>query len=132
MAARKPPGTSWADHIESQIRRAEEEGAFDDLPGTGKPLPNLGEVSDPAWWAKNLVRREQISLLPPALELRRKVERELEKLPRLRSEAAVRAKLESLNAEIVKVNSTVTSGPSTTMTRLDVEAILERWRATSG
>src|SRR5437763_15449605 len=73
MTERKPPGTSWETWIEAQIRVAGEQGAFDNLPGAGKPLPYLGQEYDPDWWLKQLVQREQISILPPSLELLRKV-----------------------------------------------------------
>ena len=39
MTERKPPGTSWETWIDAQIRVAMEQGAFDNLPGAGKPLP---------------------------------------------------------------------------------------------
>ena len=61
MTERKPPGSSWETWIEAQIRVAREQGAFDNLPGAGKPLPYLGQEYDPDWWVKQLVRREQIS-----------------------------------------------------------------------
>ena len=77
MTERKPPGTSWETWIEAQIRVAREQGAFDNLPGAGKPLPYLGQEYDPDWWVKQLVQREQISILPPSLELLRKVDKEL-------------------------------------------------------
>jgi Domain of unknown function (DUF1992) len=37
MTERKPPGVSWESWFEEQIRRAREDGAFDNLPGAGKP-----------------------------------------------------------------------------------------------
>ena len=37
MTKRKPPETSWETWIDRQIRVATEEGAFDNLPGAGKP-----------------------------------------------------------------------------------------------
>ena len=72
MTERKPPGTSWETWIDAQIRVAREQGAFDNLPGAGKPLPFLGQAHDPLWWVKQLAQREQISILPilpPSLEL---------------------------------------------------------------
>jgi hypothetical protein len=45
--------------------------AFDNLPGAGKPLPDRGQLHDPLWWVKQLVEREQLSLLPPSLQLLR-------------------------------------------------------------
>jgi len=131
MTERKPPWTSWETWIEAQIRVARENGAFDNLPGAGKPLPNLDQVHDPLWWVKQLVQREQISMLPPSLELLRKVEKELAAIEKLDDEATVRGRVAALNAEIIKVNATVTEGPPTRLSTLDVDKIVERWRRTS-
>jgi len=130
MTQRKPPGTSWESWIESQIRVAMEEGAFDNLPGAGKPLPNHGQEYDPLWWMKQLAQREQISLLPPSLELLRKVERELATIEKLPDEATVRRRVAALNVEIARVNATVVEGPPTRVGTLDVDQVVARWRRT--
>ena len=111
MTERKPPGTSWETWIEAQIRVAREQGAFDNLPGAGKPLPYLGQEYDPDWWVKQLVRREQISILPPSLELLRKVGKELAEIEKLHDEATVRRRVSALNVEIAQVNATMEEGP---------------------
>jgi len=128
MTERKPPWTSWETWIEAQIRVAREEGAFDNLPGAGKPLPNLDQVHDPLWWVRQLVQREQISMLPPSLELLCKVEKEFAAIEKLDDEATVRRRVATLNVEITKVNATVTEGPPTRLSTLDVDKIVERWR----
>src|SRR5215510_14077325 len=128
MTERKPPGTSWETWIEAQIRVAMEERAFDNLPGAGKPLPNLGQEYDPLWWVKQLVRREQLSMLPPSLELLRKVEKELATIKTLHDEATVRRRVAALNVEIAKVNATVVEGPPTRLGTLDVDHIVARWQ----
>ena len=46
MTERKPPGVTWETWIDSQVRRGMEEGAFDNLPGHGKPLPGLDRPRD--------------------------------------------------------------------------------------
>ena len=130
MTERKPPGTSWETWIEAQIRVAREQGAFDNLPGAGKPLPNLGQEHDPLWWLKQLVQREQISILPPSLELLRKVEKELAAIEKLNDEATVRHRLAALNVEIAKVNATAMEGPPTRLSTLDVDKVVARWRRT--
>jgi hypothetical protein len=131
MTERKPPGASWETWIEAQIRVAMEDGAFDNLPGAGKPLPNLGQGYDPlSWWVKQLVQREQISMLPPSLELLRKVEKELAAIEKLRDEATVRRRVVALNVEIAKVNATVMEGPPTRLGTLDVDQVVAQWRQT--
>ena len=130
MTQRKPPGTSWESWIDTQIRTAMEDGAFDNLPGAGKPLPNYGQEFDPLWWVKRLVQREQVNVLPPALELLRKVETELAAIEKLEDEAAVRRHVAALNVEIAKVNATVVEGPPTRLSPLNVEQVVARWRQT--
>ena len=130
MTERKPPGTSWETWIEAQIRVAMEAGAFDNLPGAGKPLPNLGQEFDPLWWVKQFVQREQISILPPSLELLRKVETELAAIEKLHDEATVRRRVAALNVEIAKVNATVVEGPPTRVAKLDVDQVVTKWRRT--
>src|SRR5262249_50260598 len=115
---------SW---VEEQIQQAQREGAFDNLPGRGKPDAN--RPYDPDWWIKNLIQREKLSILPPALEARQKLSTTLARIREMADEGAVRREFESLNAEIARINSRVTSGPPTDVGRLDVEAALERWRA---
>src|SRR5262245_3359669 len=128
MTERKPPGTTWETWIDAQIRVAREQGAFDNLPGTGKPLPNLDQEYDPLWWVKQFVQREQVSILPPSLELLRKVEKELAAIEKLEDEATVRRRLAALNSEIAKINATVMEGPPTRLGTLDVDKVVARWR----
>lgn len=37
-----------------------EAGEFDDLPGAGKPIPDLDRPYDPEWWARKLIERERL------------------------------------------------------------------------
>ena len=127
MTQRKPPGVPFEGFADAQIRKAREEGQFDDLPGKGKPL-DTQDVYDPLWWGKQLVRREGISVLPPALEIRRTVERELERIDQLKSENQVRGTIAALNDKIRLVNRSNVSGPPTTQAILDVEKVVSGWR----
>ena len=129
MTERKPPGESWESWIDRQIREAQEEGAFDNLAGAGQPLPDLGSEHDPLWWVKKLVAREGITpALPPALELRRKVQRFLAGLAGARDEHDVRRAVEALNAEIRTINATVVEGPATNLAALDADDVVREWR----
>jgi hypothetical protein len=44
-------------------------------------------------------------------------------------EADVRELVEAINTRIRRVNATATAGPPSTVVPLDVEAVVERWRA---
>jgi hypothetical protein len=131
MTERKPPGMGWEPWIEAQIRAAREQGAFDNLPGAGKPIPNLDQGYDLLTWVKQLVQREQLSIvLPPSLELLRKVEKALATLETLQDEATVRRRVAALNAEIAKVNATVVEGPPTRLGTLNADRVVAQWRQT--
>ena len=131
MTDRKPPGKSWESWFDEIIQRAQDEGVFQDLPGAGKPLPDLDKPYDPDWWAKQLVRREKISLLPPALELLRQVEAQLAIIWTLSSEAEVKRRAAALNAVIATVNARAAEGPPTRVAPLDVDALVADWRRRS-
>lgn len=81
-------------------------------------------------WVRQLAQREQlsISVLPPSLEVLRKVEAEFAAIEKLDDEASVRHRVAALNAEIAKVNATVTEGPPTRLAPLDVDKAVARWR----
>jgi DnaJ-like protein len=119
---------SWETWRDELIRVAQEEGAFDNLAGAGKPLPGLGEHYDPDWWVKKLIQREKVSMLPPSLELLRKVEAEVEQIWKLSSEAAVRERVRTLNGEIARANARTAEGPPTRLGQLDAEAMVAEWR----
>ena len=128
MTERKPPGVSVGSWIEAQISAAMREGAFDNLPGAGKPLPNMGQGDDPDWWVKQLIEREGAHVTPPSLELRRKVERELAAIGTVNDEETVRLRVAALNVEIARFNATAVEGPPTNLARLDIDRVVTRWR----
>lgn len=128
MTHRKPDAASFESFVEQQIRKAQEEGAFRDLPGAGKPIPGLDKPLDELWWIKAKIKSEGLELLPEALAVRRDVERAIERSSRLRTESDVRALLTLLNARIRKLNATAAGGPPTTVAPIDVEAAVRHWR----
>ena len=129
MTERKPAGKSWETWSEELIHNARETGEFDDLEGAGKPIPGITDLYDPDWWVKKLLQREKLTVLPPALELLRKVEVGLAALWSVGSETDVRARVAALNTEIAKVNSRMVEGPPTRLASLEVDEIVSEWRA---
>lgn len=129
MTQRKPPQLSFETWIDHQIRDAEQRGLFEQLPGAGKPQANLAEAEDPMWWAKQLLRREDVSILPPAIEVRVRAHKLREVLADFPSERALREAAEALNADIRRVNRMASEGPPTSQAPLDVEELVAAWRA---
>lgn len=114
-------------YVERLIREAQEDGEFDRLP-RGKPLPLTGGPPPVGWWAKEKLRRENLSDLPASIAIRYEAERTLAEVMRETDERLVRERLEALNAKIRKLNATHVAGPPTTLAPVDVEAVLARWR----
>ena len=131
MTERKPPDVRWETWVDKQIADAQRRGDFDNLAGKGKPLPGVDEPHDDLWWVKKKLKDEGVSFLPPALAIRREVELARERIDAAESEEAVRAIVAAINARIREVNRNAISGPPTTAMPLDVEAVVERWRAGS-
>jgi hypothetical protein len=128
MTRRKPAGMTYETWIERLIRESEERGEFDDLPGAGKPIADLDKPYDEMWWVRQLVQRERLSLLPPALELKKDVEDQLKRIAKLTSEREVRDLVLALNDRIRKLNRLAVEGPPSTLSPLDVDEVLEAWR----
>jgi hypothetical protein len=128
MTKRKPRGMSARTWIDRQIEEATSRGEFEDLPGAGKPIPDLDKPHDEMWWVKQKLRRENLSYLPPTLALRKAAHDALEAASEARSEAEVREIIGEINRRIVEANRTPTQGPSIMLTPFNVESVLRRWR----
>jgi hypothetical protein len=112
-----------------QIREATERGAFDNLPGAGKPIPGLGGREDPNWWLKSFLEREKISMpLPPSLQLRKEIELLPEALADVRSEDQVREIVDGLNVQIRR-HRLRSDGPPILINDLDPDRVVEDWRS---
>jgi hypothetical protein len=125
-AARMQNQASWVDQ---QIRVAMAKGEFDDLPGAGKPIKDLGTQHDPDWWLKKLVEREQITgIAPPSVQLR-KEDAELDaRLDALNTETEVRRELEDFNSRVIAARYRLPEGPPLITMPREVEHELEAWR----
>jgi hypothetical protein len=130
MTERKPAGMSFTSWIDQQIAEAAERGAFDDLPGTGRPLPHRGDTDDGQAWLREYLRREGVSadeLLPAPLKLRKEAERLAESVPGLRSEQQVREVVAELNRRIMDWRR-IPLGPPIFVPLVDAELMAGRWR----
>jgi hypothetical protein len=129
MTKRRPPGMSTQEWAEAQIKRAQNAGEFDDLPGAGKPL-KLADQHDPDWWVKDFIRREDVeteALLPPAVLLRKEKQQVYEKVRGMRRESEVREYLAELNKRI-RLSIRDTTGPVVPTGPVNEDAVIAQWR----
>ena len=129
---RKPAGVGWSSYTEARIREAQDQGAFENLPGFGKPIPGIGGMDDEDWWLKDRARRDGINLLPPALEIRLDVERTLQRIADLAYEIDVRRAVRELNGRIAQAQRAALWGPPCDTQPLDEEQAVTRWRESRG
>ncbi len=132
MTERKPAGVGFGTWVERQIREAAERGAFDNLPGAGKPIADLDKPHDELWWVKEKLRRENLPYLPPTIALRRQAEDALAAAYQARSEDQVRRIVADINARIVDGNRKAASGPPLNLMPFDVERVVRTWRERRG
>ena len=114
---------------ETAIQQAFRRGEFDNLPGAGKPLPDLHEVHDPDWWIRKKIERENLTGLgPPALTLRTESAQLRARLDALHLESDVRAVLDDFNRRVKEARRQLLGGPPVVTPPRDVDADVEAWR----
>lgn len=138
VVRRRPPAVTTARAVQTWVDRsiaqAERQGAFDDLPGAGKPLRDVDTRQDPDWWVRSLIERERLDLseaLPGVMQLRREKATYPEALLALADEAAVRERLEDFNERVLLDRRRPHAGPGSppVVGRVDVEEMVQAWRA---
>ena len=132
MTERKPVNLSFTSWIDQQIDEASQRGAFDDLPGAGRPLPRRAAGDAAQAWLQDWLRREGVTaddLLPTPLRLRKEVERLTGSVHELPSEQQVREIAAELNRQIIQWRR-IPEGPPVYLRLVDADALVARWRAT--
>lgn len=109
--------------IERVIREAQEAGHFDDLEGSGRPIPSLGDGYDPAWWVRRWTAREQDR--KQIARFSSEVERALVHILAGSVKGKVQADLESLHTRIVEYNATLMEGNG--LQPIDVDRLMSQW-----
>jgi hypothetical protein len=119
-----------AAYVEQAIQQAMRRGDFDDLPGAGKPLQGLREVTDPDWWIRRKIERESLTGLgPPAFTLRTESAALGDRMDGLHREDEVRDLLLDFNRRVVEARRQLLGGPPVVTPTRDVEAEVDAWNA---
>ncbi|MDF2993527.1 MAG: hypothetical protein K0S37_4041 [Microbacterium sp.] len=117
-----------AAYVETAIQQAIRRGEFDDLPGAGKPLPDLGGTHDPDWWIRRKIEAEQLTGLgPPALTLRVEYAERAERMDAITREPDVREALHDFNRRVIEARRQLQGGPPVVTPTVDVDAEVAAW-----
>lgn len=115
--------------VEVSIEQAIRRGDFDNLPGSGKPIPGLGATTDPDWWIRRKIERERLTGLgPPALTLRTEYASLSARLDELRTEGEVREYLEDFNHRVREARRQLLGGPPVVTPTVEADDWLRDWR----
>lgn len=130
MTERKPAGINFETWVERQIREAMDRGEFDDLPGAGKPIPDLDKPYDELWVQRS-IRGGDLSteaLLPTPLRLRKEIAQLPDTVRELPSEDAVRDAVLKLNMQVMEwLRAPI--GPQVPVAPVHVDDVVAQWRA---
>lgn len=118
----------WESLADQRIREAMEAGAFENLPGAGRPIPGDDQPLEEMWWVRRKLQNEGLSFLPPTLEIRLLAEKARDEIRRATDEATVRRLVDTLNARIRAAEGSLVPGPASTVGQFDADDVVARWR----
>lgn len=107
-----------------RIGEARSAGYFDNLPGTGRPIADLGRQRPPGWWAMRVVRVERDKMRYE--ELVAAVKAAMPGLWGAGSQEDLRARVAELNHRISAYNATTSYQP---LDRLEPAVMNRTWQA---
>jgi hypothetical protein len=129
MTERKPAGMGTGDWIEALIHKAEAEGKFDNIKNAPDPMADIDEPYDPNWWAKKLIKREGLTVMPEMLALKRDIAEFRARLRHIPDESNLRGAIDELNRRVVEVNLNHSSPIAFNVALLHADDLVAEWRA---
>lgn len=132
MSERKPIQQSFNSWVDELVAKAQREGAFDNLPGAGKPLKDLDKPYEEDWWLREFLEREQLSVTPEPIDLRRRIAALREEAAGCRDERDARSRLVAMNALVARLNAIPQPDAAAPVAPVDVEEEVRAWRRRRG
>jgi len=96
--------------IEQRIKEAQKKGAFDDLPGSGKPLNLADDANVPEDLKLAYKMLKNADCVPPEIELKNEIRRTEDLLAGMKDTTEKYRLMKKLNFQIMKLNA-VRNGP---------------------
>lgn len=113
--------------VEERIKKAQEEGLFDDLPGKGKPL----ELEDDSHVPEDLRLAYKIlknaDCLPPELQLKKEIRQMEDMLEAIPDEKERYRLIKKINFKIMKLNMMGKKSPLLEETEIYYKKIVEKF-----
>ena len=120
---------AWMKLVEKRIKEAEEEGAFDNLPGKYKPirLEDYSNIPDDLRIAYKILKNAGV--LPPELQLKKEILRMEDLLENVSDEKEAYKLIKEINFRIMKLNIMGKKSPLLEENQIYYKKILEKIRA---
>lgn len=128
MSERKPIQQCWNSWIDEQVERAQRDGAFDNLPGAGKPLKDLDRPYNEDWWLREFLEREQLSVTPEPIELRTRIDALRAEAAKMTDEREVRRRFVAMNSLIARLNAIPSPDALVPVAPADIDEEVRAWR----
>lgn len=111
--------------IESHLEELAADGYFDDLPGSGRPIRDIGVEYSPTWWAERWMRRD--ATLRDSKELRGRLVDDVQSALKLPGVDA-RRRLEQIALAVNALNAELDTAQALPTFDIDSVLIHGEWR----
>ena len=115
--------------VERKIKEAEIKGAFDDLPGQGKPLKLEDESRIPEDLRLAYKILNNANCLPPELDLKKEIRQMEDMLENIPDEKTKYRQIKRINFKIMELNMIRRKSPMLEEDQIYYSKILERFKA---
>lgn len=124
MTERKPANVSFESWVGTQIQAAQDHGQFENLPGTGKPIPSDSALDGENWWVRKKMETEGLRYPNLADDLLRRITEARNEACAAPTDAAARTIVDRMNSEIRTHRISPPPGPPLVLPLIDIDEVL--------